>query len=182
MSFSCLSVGFGMIGGMEPRERPFPEMDVTLPEAVVGFLQFVHTTAVNKVAGLDEQQARATPLPTSPVMSPLGLVKHLTAVQRQHIQRTIGGRDLPSLWRSDDHDFEFRIGTDETIGSVIAAYDAEWELTQETLRSTDWTALVAGGNGPVRAERLLTDVLQESARHLGHLDILRELIDGAKGE
>jgi hypothetical protein len=115
-------------------------------------------------------------------MNPLGLIKHLTAVQRQHIQRTIGGRDLPSLWRSDDHDFEFRVGADETIASVIAAYDAEWELTQETLRTSDWTALVAGGNGPVRAERLLTDVLQESARHLGHLDILRELIDGTKGE
>lgn len=42
--------------------------------------------------------------------------------------------------------------------------------------------MVIGGNGPVRAERLLTDVLQESARQLGHLDVLRELIDGTKGE
>jgi hypothetical protein len=171
-----------MIGEMEPRDRPFPETDLTLAESVVGFLQFVHTTAVNKVVGLDEKQARATPLPRSPVMNPLGLIKHLTAVQRQHIQRTIGGRDLPSLWRSDDHDFEFRVVPEETVESVVAAYDAEWELTQQTLREVDWTAMVAGGNGPVRAERLLTDVLQESARHLGHLDILRELIDGTKGE
>jgi hypothetical protein len=149
---------------------------------VIGYFQFIHTTAVNKLDGLDEENARATPLPTSPVMNPLGLVKHLTAVQRQHIQRTVGGLDLPSMWRSDDHDFEFSVGLGETVASVVAAYDAEWELSQETLRRVEWSGLVEGYHGPVRIERLLVDVLQESARHLGHLDIVRELIDGAKGE
>ena len=166
---------------MALRDRPWPDPLSTLAESVVGFLQFVHTTAVNKVDGLDEAQARATPLESSPVMSPLGLIKHLTAVQRQHVQRTVGGQDLPSLWRSDDHDYEFRIGPDETIASVVAAYDKEWERSQQTLREADWSAVVQSYR-PVRVERLLTDVLQESARHLGHLDILRELIDGTKGE
>ncbi|TCN38379.1 uncharacterized protein DUF664 [Kribbella orskensis] len=166
---------------MALRDRPWPDPLSTLAESVVGFLQFVHTTAVNKVDGLDEAQARATPLESSPLMSPLGLIKHLTAVQRQHLQRTVGGQDLPSLWRSDDHDYEFRIGPDETIASVIAAYDEEWERSQRTLREADWSAVVQSYR-PVRVERLLTDVLQESARHLGHLDIVRELIDGAKGE
>jgi hypothetical protein len=164
------------------RARPWPAADSTLRESVLGFLQAVHTTAVNKLDGLDEQQARATPLPTSPVMNPLGLIKHLTAVQRQHIQRRIGGQDLPSLWRSDDHDFEFRIGPEETIASVITAYDEEWARSQQTLAAADWSAFASGVGGPVRVERLLTDVLQESARHLGHLDILRELIDGTRGE
>ncbi|TCM37584.1 DinB family protein [Kribbella sp. VKM Ac-2568] len=166
---------------MALRDRPWPDPLSTLAESVVGFLQFVHTTAVNKLDGLDEAQARATPLESSPVMSPLGLIKHLTAVQRQHLQRTVGGQDLPSLWRSDDHDYEFRIGPDETIASVVAAYDEEWERSQQTLREADWSAVVQSYR-PVRVERLLTDVLQESARHLGHLDILRELIDGTKGE
>lgn len=166
---------------MAPRDRSWPDPLSTLAESVVGFLQFVHTTAVNKVDGLDEVQARATPLESSPVMSPLGLIKHLTAVQRQHLQRTVGGQDLPSLWRSDDHDYEFRIGPHETIASVIAAYDEEWSRSQQTLREADWSAVVQSYR-PVRVERLLTDVLQESARHLGHLDIVRELIDGTKGE
>ncbi|WP_202817684.1 DinB family protein [Kribbella sp. ALI-6-A] len=167
---------------MPLRDRPWPAADATLRESVLGFLQAVHTTAVNKLDGLDEQQARATPLPTSPAMSPLGLVKHLTAVQREHVQRRIGGQELPSLWRSDDYDFEFRIGPDETIASVISAYDDEWARSQQTLATADWSAFVPGGDEPVRVERILTDVLQESARHLGHLDILRELIDGARGE
>jgi hypothetical protein len=164
------------------RDRPWPPEDSTLRGSVIGYFQFIHTTAVNKLDGLDEERARATPLPTSPVMNPLGLIKHLTAVQRQHIQRTAGGQDLPSLWRSDDHDFEFRVGPDETIASVVAAYDAEWELSQQTLRTVEWSEFVEGYHGQVRIERLLMDVLQESARHLGHLDIVRELIDGARGE
>ena len=137
---------------------------------------------MNKLDGLDEKQARGTPLATSPVMNPLGLIKHLTAVQRQHIQRTIGRQDLPSLWRSDDQDYEFRIRSEETVASVLAAYDAEWELSQQTLRDIDWSGFIEGYRGPIRIERLLMDVQQESARHLGHLDIVRELIDGARGE
>jgi hypothetical protein len=56
------------------------------------------------------------------------------------------------------------------------------ELTQETLRAVDWSSFVDGYRGPIRVERLLLDVLQESARHLGQLDVVRELIDGACGE
>lgn len=164
------------------RERAWPGDGASLRESVVGYFEFVQVTAVNKLDGLDEEQARAAPLATSPVMNPLGLIKHLTAVQRQHIQRTIGGKDLPSLWRADDHDFEFRMGPEETIASVVAAYDAEWDLSQQTMREVDWSGFVEGYRGPIRVERLLADVLQESARHLGHLDIVRELIDGARGE
>lgn len=62
------------------RDRPWPDTDLTLAQSVIGYFEFIHTTAVNKLDGLDEQQARATPLATSPVMNPLGLIKHLTAV------------------------------------------------------------------------------------------------------
>ena len=165
-----------------PRSRDWPSRDLALWPSAVGFLQFVSDTAVNKLTGLDEAQARATPIPTSPVMSLLGLVKHLTAVQRQHVQRHIGGSDRPSLWRSDDHDFEFRIGADETIASVIAALDEELALSITTLQSIDPEQMVTAHDRPVRAGRLFVDVVQESARHLGHMDIIRELIDGDTGE
>jgi hypothetical protein len=166
------------------RDRPWPDRAANLEQSVVGFLQFVHTTCVNKLDGLDEDQARVTPLETSPAMSLLGLVKHLTAVQRQHIQRRIGGSDLPQLWRSDDLAYDFRIEADETIASVVAAYDEEWERSQATLADADWDSMPAPRDGyeAVRVGRILVDVLQESARHLGHVDVVRELIDGATGE
>jgi hypothetical protein len=164
------------------RDRPWPPPDALERDAIVAFLGFLHLTAVNKVAGLDEAQARATPIESSPVLSLLGLVKHLTAVQRAHIQREIGGLDLPELWRHDDFDFDFRVGDDETIASVMAAFDAEWTHSQATLAVADWEADCVVHGEPVRVARLVVDVLQESARHVGHIDIVRELIDGAKGE
>jgi hypothetical protein len=171
-----------MTGANASRDRPWPDLELPLPASVIGFLQFLHTTSVNKVVGLDEAQARSTPLPTSPAISPLGLIKHLTAVQRQHIQRHIGGSDLPSLWRSEDTTFDFQVEPEETIASVIAAFDEEWQRSQETISATDMEALVEAYGRPIRVGRLLVDVLQESARHLGHLDVVRELIDGTKGE
>lgn len=167
---------------IEPRPRPFPERGLDLPTSVIEFLCFVHTTAVNKVAGLSEEQARATPLPESPAMSLLGLLKHLTAVQRQHIQIHIGGSDLPALWRADDLEYDFRLGPEDTIDSVVAAFDVECERSMATLSGFDPDRAIVAYGEPNRAGRLLVDVLQESARHLGHIDIVRELVDGSKGE
>lgn len=167
---------------IDPRPRDFPPGGTTLPEAVVDFLGFVQTTTVNKLAGLSEEQARATPIPSSPLMSPLGLVKHMTAVLRQHIQIHIGGRDLPPLWCSDDRDHEFRLEPDDTIVAVVASFDEECRRSQTTLAASNMDAAIVTYGKPNRVGRLLIDVLQESARHLGHLDIMRELIDGSKGE
>lgn len=167
---------------MEERERVWPARGLTLDQSVLAFIDFVNATAVNKVAGLSEDQARATPVASSPVLSPLGLIKHLTAVQRQHIQIHIGGSDLPVLWNPDDHDEEFRLGPEETIASVIEAFDAECELSRVTLARVELESGIVAYGEANRAGRLLVDVLQECARHLGHLDIVRELIDGERGE
>ncbi len=163
------------------RGRPWPPPDATLQEAVVRYLQFLHTTAVNKVAGLTELQARQAPLPESPAMTPLGLLQHVTAVYRQHLLIHLAGRDLPSLWSSDTT-ADFTIAARSTVDSVVAAFDAEWRAAEAELRRADWDAEVLAYGRPVRAGRMILDVLQECARHLGHLDIVRELIDGSKGE
>jgi uncharacterized damage-inducible protein DinB len=167
---------------MDPRPRDWPARSLTLGQSVTGFLDFVNTTALNKIAGLTEAEARQTPISTSPALSPLGLLKHLTAVQRQHIQIHIGGADLPALWDPEDHDAEFRLQVGDTIASVVAAFDAECDLSRQTLTGLDLETRVVAYGEANRAGRLLVDVLQECARHLGHLDVVRELIDGDRGE
>ena len=165
-----------------PRDRPFPPTDLDVAATLIAFLDFVQTTAVNKVAGLSESQAASTPIPSSPVMSPLGVLKHLTAVLRQHVQIHIGGLDLSPLWDSADHDFEWRLGVEDTIASVVSRFDEECALTRTTLTGLDLETPIVSYGKPNRAGRLLVDVLQECARHLGHMDIVRELIDGTTGE
>jgi hypothetical protein len=167
---------------LEARQRRWPDDDAPVYDVVVGFLGFIHATSVNKLVGLTEAEARATPLATSPAMSLLGLVKHLTAVQREHIQRRIGRGNFPSLWRSDDTTFEFRVDAEETIASVVEAYDDEWERTKNTLARVDPASYLMEEGPPKRVGRVVVDVMQESARHLGHIDILREMLDGATGE
>lgn len=167
---------------MEEREREWPDRGLGVEGSVLAFFDFINVTARNKLAGLTEAQVRATPIKTSPVMSPLGLIKHLTAVQRQHIQIHIGGADLPILWNPDDHEEEFRLGAEESMASVIEAFDAECERSSATLATVELASEIVAYGEPNRAGRLLVDVLQECARHLGHLDVVRELIDGERGE
>jgi uncharacterized damage-inducible protein DinB len=148
------------------------------------FLTFLRITAVNKVAGLSRELAAATPLPTSPVLSLLGVVKHLTAVERFWLSIVGGGSDLPSLWE-DDPEADWRLTDDDTPATVVAAYRAEWAHSEAALAGKvagDGVA-VSGVGGKERTVRwLLSHLIQETARHVGHMDLLREMADGARGE
>ncbi|WP_199199474.1 DinB family protein [Amycolatopsis sp. CA-128772] len=144
------------------------------------FLQFLRATAVNKLAGLPREQAVATLLPTSPRTSALGVVKHLTAVERWWLCIEAGGVDLPSLWAGSP-DPSWDVSEQDTPASVVAAYKAEWARAEKALR----------GLGPDDRTRrrseftvrwVVAHVVQETARHVGHLDVLRELVDGEVGE
>ncbi|GAA3033171.1 DinB family protein [Actinokineospora globicatena] len=145
------------------------------------FLAFLRATALIKTTGLTPAQATETPLTTSPLMSVLGLVKHLTAVERYWLTRVAGGADEPMLWEPDDVHAEWRLGPADTLAAVTGAYRDEWALAERAM-----AGLRAGD--PARADPdrtvrwTLTHVIQETARHVGHLDILREHLDGTTGE
>jgi uncharacterized damage-inducible protein DinB len=134
--------------------------------------------------GLTDEQARATPTPGS--LSVGGLIKHVAAVERRWIdivlERDGGGT-------ADDYEAHFRLGPNETLGDVFRLYD-------ETAKETD--AVIAGiadlGQAvPVpkgvpwfpddidawSVRWVLLHLIQETARHAGHADIIREMIDGA---
>ncbi|MBP2338165.1 putative damage-inducible protein DinB [Saccharothrix coeruleofusca] len=147
------------------------------------FLTFLRLTAVAKVEGLSREQAAATPIPTSPAVSALGVIKHLTAVERWWLSIETGGADLPSLWGADA-DASWLLDEGDTVESVLAAYRAEWERSARALAGLapgDRTRADRDGNG--RTVRwVLAHLVQETGRHVGHLDFLRELADGTKGE
>ncbi|MEU4803144.1 DinB family protein [Actinosynnema sp. NPDC023587] len=147
------------------------------------FLTFLRLTAVSKVDGLGFDEASATPIPTSPVVSSLGVLRHLTAVERWWLSIEVGGVELPSLWGADA-DASWQLHDGDTVESVIAEYRAEWELSTTALAGLgpdDRTRGDHQGNG--RTVRwVLAHLVQETGRHVGHLDLLRELADGTKGE
>src|SRR5436305_12065131 len=115
-----------------PREWPNTDAagELTL---LAEFLAFLRITAVNKLAGLDREAAAATPFPASPVFSMLGLIRHLTSVERYWLSIVGGGLDLPNRWESPDQDIDFRLSEQDTPESVVAEYQQQWELSRQAL-------------------------------------------------
>ena len=142
------------------------------------FLDFLRKTAVMKVDGLTRDQAAAAPVPTSPKLTALGVLKHLVAVERYWLCIAGAGLDLPSLWEGSP-DPSWDLTDDDTPESLIAAYREEW-ANAKALKKLAPDATAADGERTVRW--ILAHVAQETARHVGHLDLLRELADGQTGE
>jgi uncharacterized damage-inducible protein DinB len=142
------------------------------------FLDFLRKTAVMKVEGLSRDLAAAAPIPTSPKLTALGVLKHLVAVERYWLCIAGAGLDLPSLWQGSP-DPSWDLDDDDTPESLIQAYREEW-ANAEALKQRDPDANAADGERTVRW--ILAHVAQETARHVGHLDLLRELADGQTGE
>jgi hypothetical protein len=143
------------------------------------FLQVLRHTAVGKVDGLSHALAAAAPIATSPRMTALGVIKHLTAVERNWISIVGAGAALPSLWQGNP-DPSWNLTDTDSPETVIASYEAEWEHSADALAGKKPDDVSADGDRTIRW--LLAHVTQETARHVGHLDILRELADGEVGE
>lgn len=144
------------------------------------FLDFLRATAVRKVAGLTRERAAAAPLPSSPRTTALGVLKHLTAVERWWLVIEAGGSDEPSLWPGSP-DPSWDLTPEDDVAGVVAAYRAEWDRAAAALTGlTPEDRTRRSGEFTVRW--VLAHVVQETARHVGHLDALRELADGSVGE
>jgi uncharacterized damage-inducible protein DinB len=158
-------------------------VDPRLPEKdlLKGFLDFNRDTVIRKVTGLTKDQAtrRLVPTPTNL----LGIVKHLAYVERGWFQRGLAGCDLPVPWTEDDPDADMRIEPNETLESVIAFY-------REAIAESDRIIAASKLDDIERRDRperktlrwIMVHMIEETARHVGQCDILREQTDGSVGE
>jgi hypothetical protein len=144
------------------------------------FLDYHRQTVVMKCAGLSEEELRRPMVVSGTSM--LGIVKHLGFVERWWFQEVFAARDVEFLRNEDDPDAEFRIDEHETAESVFDFYMQECDKSR-TIVAEATLDDVAGNSKSVRSLRwILVRMLEETARHNGHLDILREMIDGTTGE
>ncbi|MDT7785253.1 MAG: hypothetical protein QOF58_3672 [Pseudonocardiales bacterium] len=142
------------------------------------FLDFLRRTAVLKVDGLTRDLATAAPIVTSPKLTALGVLKHLVAMERYWLCIAGAGLDLPSLWEGSP-DPSWDLTEDDTPESLVKAYQEEWANTEALKqRGPDGNA----ANEKFTVRWIVAHVTQETARHVGHLDLLRELADGRTGE
>jgi Protein of unknown function (DUF664) len=135
--------------------------------------QYHRDSIVRKLDGLSEADARRRFVPSDTTL--LWLVKHLTFAELLWIGRRFAGRDL-AMPHNELHD-------DDTIESGVTAYRQAWGVVDAIADAAplDRPCHDVGTASMVDLRWVLTHLLEETARHAGHADILREMIDGETG-
>ena len=130
-----------------------------------------------KLEGLDEEQARRPLVPSG--TSLLGLVKHLAGVEYQWFCHTYG---VPTEPLETDPVADTTPSAGESIGDVVAFYRRACAAADAVLdeRSLDDVGTAWFGK-QVSLRRVLVVMVEETARHAGHMDVLRELVDASVG-
>lgn len=152
---------------------------------LTGFLQAQRVNVHRKCEGLPEELAHRHLLAeTSPLMSVAGLVSHLRWVEHWWFEHVL--LDEPELapWTDEDPDAEFRVD-DVPLADLLADYTRQCARTDEIAASLplDHVAVHAPQekSGHATLGWMLGHMGTETARHVGHIDIMRELMDGATG-
>jgi len=146
-------------------------------------LTYVRETAIAKVEGLSDELVVAAPIATSPLTNPASLINHLRWVEFDWIEtRFLGGEDI-GPWTAEDPDGEMTQGLSMNAAEVIAAYRAQTNRCDELVAGVD---LDTPSAEPLREFHpnlrwILNHLVEETARHNGHLDLLREMADGSTG-
>jgi uncharacterized damage-inducible protein DinB len=160
--------------------RPKAAFGAPEKEMLAGFLDFHRATIKWKIEGLTEDDAKRPMTPTGTKL--LGIVKHLAYVERWWFQDVFAGRDCEYPWTDADPDADFRIEEGETIASLFDLYDRECEVSRSIVAgaSLDDVAVRKRDRG-YTLRWIVVHMIEETARHAGHADIVRELIDGHTG-
>ncbi len=153
---------------------------------VVGQLEWYREGVLAKVDGVVPHVATTRPLRSATSIA--GLVHHLAHVEDKWLHHRYAGHDLPDPWASapfaEQPDWEFESVDDLPLDVVVARYREACERSRAAIAGCD---LDDEGVVPLDGEAFnlrfaLVHLVEETARHLGHLDILRELLDGTTGE
>jgi hypothetical protein len=134
-----------------------------------------------KLGGLTEEQLRRPMVPSGTSM--LGLVKHLGAVEYGWFCETFGRPTEPLPFDDEDEDADLRVGPHERPDDVIAFYTRARAASDSVIIGLSLDDVGHAWFGETVTLRwVLIHMIEETARHAGHLDILRELIDGRTGD
>jgi uncharacterized damage-inducible protein DinB len=170
---------------MTPPQRPHrgarPTYERDERRLLEGWLDFHRETLIVKCDGLGDDQRKARPISSS-LLSLHGLVRHLADVERNWFQRILLNRDVVTLW------------TDPSVqGSpLVPLDDADWERDVAVWRAQCAASREAAADlsldsagqwrgKDVTLRSVYCHLIQEYARHNGHADMIRELLDGATG-
>jgi uncharacterized damage-inducible protein DinB len=152
-------------------------------EALENVLEAQRIGLIRKVEGVSDELARRAPTASS--LSLLGLIKHAATWEQRWFQLAMAGRQSPDGWPEvmpEPHDADLMVSESDTVSHWIAVYREQIEASNEIIASMD---LDAPCTRPDLIEcnlrYVLLHMIEETARHAGHADIIRETLDGVRG-
>jgi hypothetical protein len=152
-------------------------------EALAAYLDYYRATVEMKCRDLTTDQARTLSMPPSS-LSLHGIVRHLAGVERWWFQQNFERRDVPFLFfTADDPDLDFEPPPDADFTADLEAWRAECVVSRQIASSHDLddTARPLDWHEDVDLRWLMLRMICEYAQHCGHIDLLREGIDGRVG-
>jgi uncharacterized damage-inducible protein DinB len=152
-------------------------------EALEGFLDAQREGLIRKIDGLDDATARKAPIASS--LSLLGLVKHAATWERRWFQVVMGGREFPDEWpaaRDEPKDADLMADENDTVDRCITYYREQVAQSRAIAASMDLDSPCARPDLiECNVRYVLFHMIEETARHAGHADIIRETLDGSRG-
>jgi Protein of unknown function (DUF664) len=176
---------------LDEQGRPAPPLAGDETATLLGSLERQRATLAWKCGGLDAAALRATLAPSSITLG--GLLKHLALIEDEYFSRRLHGRDLGPPWDTADWDadpdWEWHSAAEDSPEQLFAL----WQDAVARSRFLVAEALADGGleqlgrhtwpDGRAPSlRRILIDLIEEYARHVGHADLIRESVDGLVGE
>ncbi|WP_280670126.1 MULTISPECIES: DinB family protein [unclassified Kitasatospora] len=167
-----------------PDPRVDPPLAADETTMLIAWLDYHRETLALKCADLtDEQLRRRSVAPSS--LSLLGLVRHMTEVERYWFQTILLGSELPDLyWTEEDEDGDFnQVDTADPV-EALRIWRAEIESSDRTIQGLplETVAKAERRGRHVTLRWILVHLIEEYARHNGHADLLREVVDGRTGQ
>ncbi|MDX6209433.1 MAG: hypothetical protein QOE24_1824 [Frankiales bacterium] len=152
-------------------------------DALAGFLDQQRDALVRKVRGVSDADARRAP--TVSPLSLLGLVKHSTVWEGRWFQGIVAGRALPDGWparKSPIPDEDFLVDDGDTVEQWVARYQAAADMSRQIVAAIDLDDPCARLDVvDCNVRWVLLHLIEETARHAGHADLIRETLDGSRG-
>jgi hypothetical protein len=156
-------------------------------ELLLAYLDYYREAALQKIDGLSDDDLRRSRLPSG--WTPLELVQHLAYMERRWLQWGFAGEDVPDPFGDADPETRlWRVAGDVPVTDIVARLREAGRRTRAIVEGADLDEQAPPGprfqpdRPPPALSWILVHVLQEYARHVGHLDIVRELSDGSVGE
>jgi hypothetical protein len=152
-------------------------------DALAGFLDQQRDALIRKVRGVSDADARRAP--TSSSLSLLGLLKHSTVWENRWFQGIVAGRPLLDGWperASPIPDEEFHVDDGDTVEEWVARYEEAAETSRQIAAAMELDHPCARADLiECNLRWVLLHLIEETARHAGHADIIRETLDGSQG-